>query len=138
MNQPKIGGIGEILWDVLPDREVLGGAPVNFVHHVSERGSQGIGISTIGNDQRGRCTLHERADQGIDHSCISISEHFPTGYVIAHVDQDGVATYRFPDRVANKIAAYVCSQPGAMVNIPDDLKYQRAKGGLIKDESDRR
>ena len=49
-----IAGIGELLWDVLPEKEVIGGAPVNFAYHVTALGEKGIPISTIGRDARGR------------------------------------------------------------------------------------
>ena len=38
MNDPLIVGIGEILWDVLPEGKKLGGAPSNFAYHVSQLG----------------------------------------------------------------------------------------------------
>ena len=35
MGKPKIVGIGELLWDVLPAGRRLGGAPVNFAFYYS-------------------------------------------------------------------------------------------------------
>jgi fructokinase len=100
MKQAKIAGIGEILWDVLPDSEQLGGAPINFAYHVSALGAEAVAISTIGNDSRGKSALKELRKRGINTSYISISEQFDTGYVTARVDGKGVATYEFPDDVA--------------------------------------
>lgn len=31
-------GIGEALWDILPDGKKIGGAPANFSYHVSQFG----------------------------------------------------------------------------------------------------
>ena len=57
MEKLKIAGIGELLWDVLPEEEKLGGAPINFVYHVCSSGADGIAISTIGYDSRGNSAL---------------------------------------------------------------------------------
>lgn len=35
--KPLIIGIGELLWDMLPDGKVVGGAPVNFVYHATKQ-----------------------------------------------------------------------------------------------------
>ena len=37
MNQ-IIVGMGEALWDVLPEGKKIGGAPANFAYHVSQFG----------------------------------------------------------------------------------------------------
>jgi len=100
MKQAKIAGIGEILWDVLPGSEQLGGAPINFTYHVSALGAEALAISTIGNDNRGENALKELQKRGVDISYISVLEQFDTGYVTARVDGKGIATYEFPDDVA--------------------------------------
>lgn len=100
MNQHKIAGIGELLWDVLPDAEQLGGAPINFAYHVSALGAEAVAISTIGSDNRGEKALKELQNRGVNTSYISVLDQFDTGYVTARVDGKGVATYAFPDDVA--------------------------------------
>jgi fructokinase len=100
MKQAKIAGIGEILWDVLPDSEQLGGAPINFTYHVSALGAEAVAISTIGKDIRGENALKELQKRGVNTSYISVLEHFDTGFVTARVDGKGIATYEFPDDVA--------------------------------------
>ena len=100
MRKFTIAGIGELLWDVLPETEVIGGAPVNFAYHVTALGARGIPISTIGRDPRGEKALVELQKRGVDIAAISISDEFVTGYVSATVDEEGKATYSFPDEVA--------------------------------------
>jgi fructokinase len=100
MKKFTIAGIGELLWDVLPDGEVIGGAPVNFAYQVTALGAKGVPISTIGRDPRGERALAELQQRGVDISAISISEDFPTGYVTATIDEEGKAGYSFPDEVA--------------------------------------
>ncbi len=95
-----VAGIGELLWDVLPEAEVIGGAPVNFAYHVTALGEKGVPISTIGRDTRGERGLAELRKRGVDTSAVSISDDYVTGYVIADVDEEGKASYNFPDEVA--------------------------------------
>ncbi len=96
----KIAGIGEILFDIFGETEELGGAPINFVYHASALGADGIAVSTVGNDRRGRKALDELKKRGLDVDCISIDDRHPTGYVEARLDEKGVASYEFPDDVA--------------------------------------
>lgn len=100
MKKLTIAGIGELLWDVLPDNEVLGGAPVNFAYHVSALGARGVPVSTIGRDPRGENALNELQLRGVDIAAISRSDEFVTGYVKVTVDEEGKATYYFPKDVA--------------------------------------
>jgi len=55
----KVVGIGEILWDVLPQGKVLGGAPANFAYHASQLGAQSVAISAIGKDAFGEEIVSE-------------------------------------------------------------------------------
>ena len=52
-------GIGELLWDILPEGRKLGGAPANFVYHVNSLGGHAELISRVGNDPPGHkaCSL---------------------------------------------------------------------------------
>jgi len=100
MKNFTIAGIGELLWDVLPQAEMIGGAPVNFSYHVTALGANGVPISTIGRDPRGEKALAELEQRGVDISAISISDEFATGYVLATLDEEGKADYRFPEEVA--------------------------------------
>ena len=103
MNQHKqhvIGGIGELLWDVLPDAEVIGGAPVNFAYHVTALGARGIPITTIGRDARGEKALVELQQRGVDVAAISINSAYPTGFVSVVLKKGGQASYVFPDQLA--------------------------------------
>ena len=48
MGKPKIVGIGELLWDVLPAGRRLGGAPVNFAFYAQEQGAEACIVSAVG------------------------------------------------------------------------------------------
>ena len=93
-------GLGELLWDVLPDRRTLGGAPANFAYHVGALGAVGIPLSRVGDDDLGRETLAALARHGVPTGHIALDPAHPTGTVLAELDAHGAATYTFPDDVA--------------------------------------
>ena len=47
-------GIGEALFDVLPEGKKLGGAPANFAYHVSQFGLNSCAVSAMGDDELGK------------------------------------------------------------------------------------
>ena len=57
MKTDIIVGLGEALWDVLPEGKKLGGAPSNFAYHVKQFGFHSIAISAVGKDKLGDETL---------------------------------------------------------------------------------
>ncbi len=97
---PVIAGIGEILWDIVGDKEELGGAPINFAYHAGALGAEAYAVSSIGDDDRGRATLQELEKRGMSTAHITTIPGAVTGYVLAEVDEQGIATYTFPDNVA--------------------------------------
>ena len=55
--KPYVVGLGEVLWDVLPEGKKLGGAPANFAYHISQFGYDAMAVSAVGNDTLGDETL---------------------------------------------------------------------------------
>ena len=52
---PKVVvGLGELLWDMLPDGKQLGGAPANFSVMSARLGNRAVIASRLGNDALGR------------------------------------------------------------------------------------
>ncbi|ESQ17509.1 MAG TPA: carbohydrate kinase [Chromatiaceae bacterium] len=100
MKEYIIAGIGELLWDVLGSVEELGGAPVNFAYHTNSLGATGYAISVVGDDPRGRAALKALEQRNMSVSYIDVRAGATTGYVLANVDDQGVASYSFPDDVA--------------------------------------
>ncbi|MGD0757998.1 MAG: PfkB family carbohydrate kinase, partial [Candidatus Sulfotelmatobacter sp.] len=47
-------GLGEVLWDLLPEATHLGGAPANFAYITSLMGDRGVVASRVGADARGQ------------------------------------------------------------------------------------
>ncbi len=91
-------GIGEILWDVFPERKILGGAPANFAYHASQFGFKGYAVSAIGNDLSGKEILDNLAEKKLD--CLLEVVNYPTGTVQVTLDAAGVPQYEICENVA--------------------------------------
>ena len=65
--RPIVVGLGELLWDMLPDGKRAGGAPINFVYHATQLGADGYAISAVGQDMLGTEIIAELDKNGIRH-----------------------------------------------------------------------
>lgn len=93
-----IVGIGEILWDRLPDGKRLGGAPANFAWHAAQAGMESCVVSAIGKDDAGDEILHELQKKGLPHLITTTA--YPTGSVDVKLDPQGVPCYHIREQVA--------------------------------------
>ncbi len=91
-------GVGEVLWDVLPDGAKLGGAPANFAFHASQLGFDALAVSAIGRDPLGDEAEEIFTRNHLDHILPRVD--FPTGRVDVALDSHGVPTYTFIDNPA--------------------------------------
>lgn len=91
-------GIGEVLWDVLPDGKKIGGAPANFAYHVSQFGLNGLAVSAVGDDVPGDEIIDVLDRQGLGHHLERVG--FPTGTVEVSLDSAGVPKYDIKENVA--------------------------------------
>ena len=96
-NKPLIVGIGELLWDIFPDRKKAGGAPINFVYHTTQMGAEGCAISAVGDDALGAEILRELEKNNIC-SCIEKVD-YPTGSVLVKLN-NGLPSYSIIEGVA--------------------------------------
>ena len=91
---------GEILWDVLGDKELPGGAPVNVAYHLARLDKKVAIISRIGNDKRGQDLKKNFEDGGIDTQYLQTDMKYPTGTVLATRDKSGDMKYDIIEHVA--------------------------------------
>ncbi|WP_315350925.1 carbohydrate kinase [Hoylesella saccharolytica] len=94
----KIVGLGEALWDVLPEGKKLGGAPANFAYHAGQFGLDTLAISAVGEDQLGDETLSALEEKGLKYIMPRVP--FPTGTVQVELDAQGVPAYEIREGVA--------------------------------------
>jgi fructokinase len=96
----RIVGLGEVLWDVLPERTCLGGAPANFAYITTLMGDQGIVASRVGEDSRGLDALRRMEELGLDIDHVQTDGEHPTGTVSVELDGNGLARYEIAAPVA--------------------------------------
>lgn len=93
-----IVGIGEALWDCLPEGRKIGGAPANFAYHISQFGLQSLAVSAIGDDALGH-EIVENFDKKKLHYHLPVVA-YPTGTVQVTLDDKGVPQYDICENVA--------------------------------------
>ncbi len=97
---PVVIGLGELLWDVLPDGKKMGGAPANFIYHICQAGIDGFVISSVGDDENGEELLHELKTKKLNTEYIGINKVKPTGTVTVDLDELGNPSYTIIEDVA--------------------------------------
>ena len=91
-------GMGEALWDVLPEGKKIGGAPANFAYHVSQFGLPSCVVSAIGDDALGKEIIENFTSKGLDQLIAEVP--YPTGTVQVEIDQTGIPLYDIKENVA--------------------------------------
>lgn len=84
---------GEILMDVFPDRERIGGAPLNVASRLSSMGVETEMISRVGNDEKGEELLSYLKSKQVETRNILKDQTHPTGMVDVTLSPGGSATY---------------------------------------------
>jgi fructokinase len=100
MTPYTIVGLGELLWDCLPEGRKLGGAPANFAYHANALGNKGIVVTRVGTDVPGNEAVEILKNAGLDTAYIQRDDEHATGTVDVTVDAQGHATYTFASNVA--------------------------------------
>lgn len=91
-------GMGEALWDVLPEGKKIGGAPANFAYHVSQFGLPGMAVSAIGDDNLGKELLSNFDEKKVNYLIDTVP--YATGTVQVTLDEAGVPQYEIKENVA--------------------------------------
>jgi len=99
VHTPIVAGVGEILWDLLPDGKQLGGAPANFAYHARMLGAEAYPVSMVGNDPLGREILERLDAVGVSHEFIATDPAHPTGTVSVELEA-GIPRYVIHNDVA--------------------------------------
>ena len=93
-----IVGLGEALWDVLPEGKKLGGAPANFAYHAGQFGLDTIAISALGEDKLAEETIDALKEHNLNYLMPRVP--YPTGTVQVTLTGDGIPTYDIKENVA--------------------------------------
>ncbi len=98
MNNTIVVGMGEALWDMLPEGKKIGGAPANFAYHVSQFGLDSRVVSAVGEDELGMEILKNFREKKLN--CMIETVPYPTGTVQVELDANGVPCYDIREGVA--------------------------------------
>lgn len=85
-------GIGELLWDVLPEGPLLGGAPANFTVMAGRLGDHAVILSRIGRDELGRNAVNILDPLPVDSGHLQVDPVHETGRVTVTL-KDGQPEY---------------------------------------------
>ena len=97
-NNRYVVGLGEALWDVLPEGKKLGGAPANFAYHAGQFGLQTIAVSALGEDALSEETVQQLEEKKLNYEMPRVP--YPTGTVLVELDAEGIPTYDIKENVA--------------------------------------
>lgn len=104
--KPRVIGIGEFLWDLLPSGPRMGGAPANFACHARALGAEAAVISRVGADEPGKLLVRQLAERGVSTEGIIEDPEHPTGTVTVKLGVDGQPGFEIePDVAWDHIAA---------------------------------
>ena len=98
MENTIVVGMGEALWDVLPEGKKIGGAPANFAYHVSQFGLNSRVVSAVGDYKLGMEILDNFREKKLN-AMVEIVP-YPTGTVQVELDAEGVPCYDIKEGVA--------------------------------------
>ena len=93
-----IVGMGEALWDCLPEGRKIGGAPANFAYHVGQFGFESLAVSAIGDDELGREIVEKFNQRNLNFRLETVA--YPTGTVQVTLDDKGIPCYEIMENVA--------------------------------------
>jgi fructokinase len=97
---PSIVGIGEVLWDLLPDGPKLGGASANFAVFCARLGNRAELISSAGDDDLGHAALRQLNQPGLELRNLQIAPEHPTGTVGVEFTAENQPSYSIREGVA--------------------------------------
>ena len=98
MEKKYVVGLGEALWDVLPEGKKLGGAPANFAFHAGQFGLNSIAVSALGEDKLAEETIQQLEEKNLQYCMPHVP--YPTGTVQVTLDNEGIPTYDIKENVA--------------------------------------
>jgi fructokinase len=100
MMAPKVVALGEVLWDLLPEGRILGGAPANFAFHTHALGADTRLISRVGRDPLGDEILQRLETAHLPIDDVQMDPVAPTGTVSVALSDEGQPHYTIHENVA--------------------------------------
>ena len=89
----QVACFGEVLWDLLPNKALPGGAPMNVAYHLKKLGTHPAMLSKIGADEYGNGLVDMLAANGITTDYLQVDYTYPTGLVYAKPNEHNEVLY---------------------------------------------
>jgi len=100
MNDATVICFGEILWDVYPDKKIIGGAPLNVALRLHSYNVNVKIVSCIGPDEDGKKVEDYLSKNDLSQELIQKHATLKTGSVLITLDEKGSACYEIDKPVA--------------------------------------
>ena len=97
--QKVVVGLGELLWDLLPDGARLGGAPANFAVMAGRLGSRAVAASRVGTDALGQKAREALGGLPVESGFVQSDSEYATGTVTVTLE-GGEPEYTIHEPVA--------------------------------------
>ena len=135
-----IVSFGEVLWDLLPNGEYLGGAPFNFAANCSRLGHRVHFLSAVGQDPMGERTIKAIETLGVSSQFVGRTSQAGTGTVQVEFDEDGQpqytisrpAAYDFLSLDESAMRSIIASHPDVLYFGTLAQLYQGNQSALVK------
>ncbi len=98
--------VGEILFDIFPDKKRLGGAPFNFAFHLKKLGFDVRFVSRVGDDKPGKEILAFLDSHGFDTRDIQVDPDHLTGQVMVDMDDENNHSFQIVTPAAYDFLEY--------------------------------
>ena len=95
----KALAFGEVLWDVYPESQHIGGAPLNFAAHFRKCGGESHIVTAVGCDDLGDETVKAIRKLGVGTKYLCRTD-VETGKCLVSLNERGVPAYNLLDNVA--------------------------------------
>jgi fructokinase len=92
----RVWSVGEVLWDVFPDQERFGGAPLNFCANLRRMADNATLLSAVGNDEHGRLALETMRGLGLSTEHVAVIDGMATGTAVISTGTDGEPSFVIP------------------------------------------
>ena len=92
----QVFSVGEVLWDLFAEEELLGGAPLNFSVNAARLGHRAALLTAVGQDERGRRAVEAMTRLGVDARFVQVVPGLPTGVAIVSTTPEGEPTFSIP------------------------------------------
>jgi fructokinase len=119
----RIVSVGEVLWDVIGDKEYLGGAALNFAAHATRLGHTVFFVSAIGKDERGERVLERMSELGLSTRYVREVEGYPTGVVTVELNSAGVPRFTIHHPAAYDAPELTERDIAELLSLPPDWIY---------------